>query len=172
VTGNETPVIFFKDVRTTLLKIMFAASGDAGSRLDDDTPNPFGMISKSSGLLASLPFPSILLSWLSGNDLTILTEAFTRSGFDGGLNYYRNLDRNWEHQAAFDGLTVKVPSLFLQGENDTCRVMPGMDAIIAEMPRMAPFLKDSIILPGAGHWLQQERPKEFNFHLSRFLKEL
>lgn len=156
------------EVRTALLKILFYASGEAGPRSGGNTPNPFGMVSKTAGWLASLPVPSSRPSWLSDRDLDVLTEAFSH-GFEGGLNYYRNLDRNWEHQAAFEGLKLEVPALFVQGENDTGRVIPGMDEIIAAMPGLAPQLLDSAILPGAGHWVQQERPQDFNALLLSFL---
>jgi pimeloyl-ACP methyl ester carboxylesterase len=162
-----------RDIRTSLRKIYFAASGDAGPRRPgDDTPNPFGMVSRLHGLLNALPDPDMLPAWLTDADLDIYTAAFERSGFRGGLNYYRNLDRNWELQRSLHGLQVTVPALFAVGERDPGLQIPGMEAIIGAMPRLAPDLRDSIVVPGAGHWLQQERPDAVSQALLDFLVAL
>ncbi|MFX6040240.1 alpha/beta hydrolase, partial [Acinetobacter baumannii] len=93
---------------------------------------------------------------------------FNASGFRGGLNLYRNLDRNWELQRSLDGLEVTVPALYMVGERDTGFGIPGMRQIIADMPRLVPRLTDAIIVPGCGHWIQQERPDVVNAALVRF----
>ncbi len=162
-----------RDTRSSLRKIYFSASGDAGPRRPGDgTPNPFGMVPRSHGLLGALPDPDMFPGWLTEADLDIYTAAFERSGFRGGLNYYRNLDRNWELQRSLHGMQVTVPALFAVGERDPGLQIPGMDAIIGAMPRLAPGLRDSIVVPGAGHWLQQERPDAVNRALLGFLEAL
>lgn len=161
-----------RDTASTLRKIYFAASGDAGPRTDPNTPNPFGMVTRGQGLLDSLPDPVVLPSWLEQADLDIFVESFRRSGFRGGLNYYRNLDRNWMLQSAFVGKQVEVPALFLVGERDTGLAIPGMDQIIKAMPELVPQLRVSEVIPGAGHWLQQEAPSDVNAALVRFLRTL
>lgn len=162
-----------RDTRTSLRKLYFSASGDAGPRRPgDDTPNPFGMVMRSQGLLGALPDLDKLPAWLTEADLDIYTAAFERSGFRGGLNYYRNLDRNGELQRSLQGVQVTVPALFAVGERDAGLQIPGMDAIIAAMPRLAPNLRDSIVVPGAGHWLQQESPDAVNRALFDFLDAL
>lgn len=164
---------FERDIRLTLRKILFAASGEAGPRgASDDTPNPFGMVSRADGLLASLPDPAALPAWLTETDLDVLTQAFTAGGFRGGLNLYRNMDRNWELQHSLNGLTVTVPALYMSGERDPGLAIPGMRQIISEMPRLVPQLTDAIDLAGCGHWIQQERPDTVNTALVRFLKGL
>jgi pimeloyl-ACP methyl ester carboxylesterase len=164
---------FEADVRQTLRKLLFAASGEAGPRQPgDDTPNPFGMVSRQRGLLAPLPDPATLPSWLTEADLDVYTAAFTASGFAGGLNYYRNLDRNRELLAPFQGLPVAVPALFLIGQRDVGLSIPGMREIIAAMPSLVPQLRPVVELPAAGHWLQQERPAEVNAALLAFLQSL
>ncbi|WP_431262752.1 alpha/beta fold hydrolase [Roseateles chitinivorans] len=163
---------FERDVGKTLRRIYFAASGEAGPREDARTPNPFGMVSRDDGLLAALPDPDQLPAWLAAADLAAMVASFERSGFRGGLNYYRNLDRNWALQAAFDGLKVEVPALHLIGERDAGRVMPGMDRIIEAMPALAPRLTASQVIAGAGHWLQQEAPEAVNAALLGFLRGL
>lgn len=164
---------FELQVRQTLRKILFAASGEAGPRQPGDgTPNPFGMVSRQQGLLAPLPDPVTLPGWLTEADLDVYTAAFTASGFAGGLNYYRNLDRNRELLAPFQGLRVQVPALFLIGQRDVGLSIPGMREIIAAMPGLVPQLRPVVEVPEAGHWLQQERPAEVNAALVAFLQSL
>ncbi|TIX89137.1 alpha/beta hydrolase [Rhizobium sp. P44RR-XXIV] len=164
---------FSQDVSLTLRKLIYAASGEAGPRkAGDATPNPFGMVQRSTGLLATLPDPIQPPDWLPKEDFERLVTAFKASGFTGGLNYYRNLDRNWELQQANAGQLVNVPALFMTGERDTGLSIPGMDQIIASMPHLVPHLRGSHVLPAAGHWLQQERPSEVSELTINFLKQL
>ncbi len=162
-----------RDVPASLLKILHAASGDAGARLPGDgTPNPFGMVQRRAGLLAPLPLPSSLPAWLPAAELGALVADFQASGFGGALSYYRNLDRNWELAAALRGRTVDVPALYLAGGRDPGLAIPGMRQILDAMPALVPRLAGTHILEGAGHWLQQERPAEVSGHLVRFLEGL
>ena len=162
-----------RDVRQSLRKILGAAAGEAGPRQPGDgTPNPFGMVSRQAGLLAPLPDPKTLPSWLTEADLDVYVAAFTATGFAGGLNYYRNLDRNRELLLAFQGLPVAMPALFLIGQRDVGLSIPGMREIIADMPRLVPQLRPTVELADAGHWLQQERPTEVNEALLAFLRSL
>ncbi|WNN49896.1 alpha/beta hydrolase [Siccibacter colletis] len=170
---NVAKAEFSRDVSLTLRKVIFAASGEAGRREPGDgTPNPFGMVMKSTGLLANLPTPSGLPEWLPNRDFDKLVAAFESSGFTGGLNYYRNLDRNWELQQTQAGQTVTVPALFMIGERDTGLSIPGMDQIIAGMPNLVSDLRGSYVIKEAGHWLQQERPTEISELIIKFLREL
>ncbi len=170
---NGAEAEFGRDVALTLRKLLFAASGEAGPRLPgDSTPNPFGMVLRSTGLLKSLPEPAALPDWLPGLDFDRLVHDFEASGFRGGLNYYRNLDRNWELQHVSAGLPITVPALFMIGERDTGLSIPGMGQIIAGMPTLVPDLRGSHIISEAGHWLQQERPKEVSAAILRFLESI
>jgi pimeloyl-ACP methyl ester carboxylesterase len=175
-TPGEAEAEFERDVAATLRKVLFTASGDAGPRAPepggDATPNPFGMVSRRGGLLAPLPDPPALPVWLSAADLDVYARAFTRSGFGGGLNYYRNLDRNWELDAALAGLPVTVPALYVAGARDPGLAIPGMQELIAGMPRLVPRLARTETLPDCGHWVPQERPAEVNAALLQFLREL
>ncbi|GMG90494.1 epoxide hydrolase [Cupriavidus sp. TKC] len=160
-----------RDVAATLRKIYFSASGDVGDR-DASTPNPFGLVPRDKHYLDALgDFPS-LPDWLGSADLEAFVRAFNVSGFRGGLNYYRNLDRNWEMQAAFEGLRIEVPALYLVGERDTGLAMPGMREIIDAMPKIVPNLRKSDVVSTAGHWLPQEAPDVVNAALVEFLREL
>lgn len=160
------------NVAVTLRKIYFAASGDAGPRDDPKTPNPFGMVPRSGGLLAMLPDPQTLPAWLGPDDFTLFVRSFEQSGFRGGLNYYRNLDQNWESEAAFQGLHVNVPAIYFVGERDTGLAMPRMKAIINAMPSLVSQLQISQVIPKVGHWLQQEAPEVVNALLLGFLDSL
>ena len=163
---------FERDIDATLRAIYFAASGEAGPRDAPGTPNPFGMVAHGRGLLDSLPVPQTLPAWLTPSDLDIFVQSYTASGFRGGLNYYRNLDRNWALQAALEGKQVDVPALYLVGERDTGLAIPGMDQIIKAMPALVPQLRAVQVIPGAGHWLQQEAPDAVNLALVNFLTSL
>ncbi|TCW85731.1 epoxide hydrolase [Burkholderia sp. SRS-46] len=160
-----------RDIAATLRKLYFWASGDAGPR-DEKTPNPFGLVSRNEGLLSALPEPASRPAWLDDLDFDACVRAFEASGFRGGLNYYRNLDRNWELQAAFNDLLVQPPALYLVGEYDTGLAIPGMHEIIGAMPKLVPHLRDSQIIPRAGHWLQQEAPDRVNVAVIEFLRNL
>lgn len=162
-----------RDLRTTLLKIFHAASGDAGPReTGDATPNPFSMVSRQDGLLAPLPMPSQTPHWLSERDLDAFVEDYAASGFRGPLNLYRNLDRNWHLQKAFAGRTVDVPALYIVGSRDTGLSIPGMRDIIAGQADLVPQLWDVVFLDGVGHWVPQESPDLLNGALLRFLSDV
>lgn len=160
------------DTATSLRRIFFSASGNAGPRDDLSTPNPFGMLPRRSGLIATLPEPGDIPDWLESSDFSKFVEAFDESGFRGALNYYRNLDRNWAIDAAFEGLRVEVPALYLVGERDTGLAIPGMKDIIDAMPTLVPRLRFSSVIPKAGHWLPQEAASRVNAELLRFLDAL
>ena len=101
-----------------------------------------------------------------------LGEEFRRSGFRGALNYYRNIDRNWEITGAMAGLQVTVPALYLAGDRDFVVSFPGTDQLLANMKTFVPGLRKIQMLPGCGHWTQQERPNEVNAALVEFIRAL
>jgi epoxide hydrolase A/B len=112
-----------------------------------------------------------LPDWLSEADLSYFSEAYRKAGFRGGLNWYRNIDRNWELTAPWQGAQIHQPSLFIAGSNDS--VITGLIGAkrVADMERVLPNLKQKLIIDGAGHWIQQERADEVNAALIAFLKE-
>lgn len=106
--------------------------------------------------------------WLTEADLSVYVEAFERTGFSGGLNYYRNLDRNWERGAGLADRRIEQPALFVAGSRDPVqRFLPPeiMDGWVTS-------LRGTVRLEGAGHWIQQERPREVNEALLGFLSGL
>jgi pimeloyl-ACP methyl ester carboxylesterase len=106
--------------------------------------------------------------WLAEEELAVYVEAFERTGFTGGLNWYRNMDRNWELTAAVAERRVEQPAMFLTGELDLVRgFMPAeaMDGWVTD-------LRANVVVPGAGHWVQQQAPQEVNAALLDFLETL
>jgi pimeloyl-ACP methyl ester carboxylesterase len=103
--------------------------------------------------------------FLTDEDLQVYVDAYTRTGFRGGLNYYRNLDRNWERTAAVADRRITQPALFLTGERDQVRrFMPA-----AAMDGWVTDLRVNEVIPGAGHWLQQHAPGPVTEHLLSWL---
>jgi len=116
---------------------------------------------------ADRPLPD----WISEADLSYFTEAYRKSGFRGGLNWYRNIDRNWELTAPWQGAQIHQPSLFIAGSKDS--VITGLIGAkgVAAMERVLPNLTQKLIIEGAGHWIQQERADEVNAALIGFLRQ-
>ncbi|MFF1694697.1 alpha/beta fold hydrolase [Streptomyces sp. NPDC058257] len=101
-----------------------------------------------------------LPSWLTEDDLDVYAAEFERTGLTGALNRYRNVDRDWEDLAAWDGAPITQPSLFIGGDQDASTTWMA-DAIKA-YPETLPGLVSSHIIEGCGHWVQQERAFEVN----------
>ncbi len=150
------------DVRDTMRRFLYAASGDVTEPLD------FWRKPKTAKFLDGLPNPQKLPPWLTETDLDYFTAEFRRTGFRGGLNWYRNLDRNWRLTAELVEAKVTQPALFIAGERDGVLAMIPVDA----MRPLVPNLTRLVMLPGCGHWTQQERPAEVNAALIQFLKGL
>ena len=85
--------------------------------------------------------PATLPSWLTEADVDFYAEEFARTGFRGGLNYYRNIDRNWELLAPFAGARVTVPALYIAGDRDPVVRFPGMDQLIPNLSKFVPQLR-------------------------------
>ncbi|MBR1127658.1 alpha/beta fold hydrolase [Bradyrhizobium iriomotense] len=140
-----------------------------GRGLADPTAAMF--VQEDKGFLGHATAGEPLPAWLSEADLAYFTEAFRKSGFRGGLNWYRNLDRNWELTAPWQDAQIHQPSLFIAGSKDA--VITGLIGAkrVNELERVLPNLKRKLIIEGAGHWVQQERPEEVNAALAGFLRE-
>lgn len=167
---------FEADPRKTLGAMLFGGSGEgvtairAMAAASGQPSKGVGMVSRKDGMLPKVPVP--LPSWLSAADLDYYAGEFARSGFRGPFNYYRNIDRNWELMGAFEGVKVVVPSLYMAGDHDMVIAFPGAAEQIANMKQSVPQLREIKMLPGCGHWTQQERPAEVNAALINFLRSL
>ena len=156
-----------REVRMTMRRLLYGLSGDAAPA---ERWHPVLPASQAS-FFNSAGDPAVLPAWLSEKDLDIYTAEFQRSGFRGGLNWYRNIDRNWELLAAFSGARVLQPTLSLQGDQDPTFEDAGAERRTEQMERFVPHLR-KVMLPGAGHWLQQERSAEVNEAILTFLGDL
>ena len=123
-------------------------------------------------LLSVAVDPDPLPGWLTEADVDVYTREFERTGFRGGLNWYRNIDRNWELLAPFSGARMTVPALFIAGDRDPVLSFPGSQTALDGMATLVPNLRKTLILEGCGHWTQQERPAEVNTAMLEFLRSL
>jgi pimeloyl-ACP methyl ester carboxylesterase len=130
------------------------------------------MVPRRGGFFATLPDTIPRPAWLTAEDLSHYVAEFTRTGFRGGLNWYRNMDRNWETGRVFRGADIRVPALFIAGDQDVVPEFPGLAQVVAALPQIVPTLRDSITLPGCGHWTQQERPREVSDALVAFARSV
>lgn len=120
------------------------------------------------GFVDRLPEPAGLPAWLTQDELDHYVDEFSRTGFTGGINWYRNLDRNWELTPQLEGAKVTMPSLFIGGSLDPVLLMTPLgvqDDIVTDH-------RGNVVVEGAGHWVQQEAPAAVNDALLTFLKSL
>ncbi|WP_033347946.1 alpha/beta fold hydrolase [Kitasatospora aureofaciens] len=154
------------DIKSSLRRILCGVQPDG-------VPRPW-IVPEGKALLDTVPEPEELPDWLTDADLDAFTADYARHGgqaFTGGLNWYRNLDRNAELLAAFTGVTVEVPALYVAGEQDLVNAMVPPEALAHLLGRL-PRLHRHVRLPDTGHWTQQERPAEVTEALLDFLKSL
>ena len=154
---------FEADLRLALKKFLYMASGDA------DSTTTLLMRGPDDDLLTGLEVPEALPDWLTEEDLDTYTAEFTASGMRGPLNYYRNHDLTWELTA---GAPTKIsqPAMFAAGDRDGVIVMAA-DAL-ENLPTNVPDLRINELIPGIGHWTQQEAPEAVNKLLLKFLEEV
>ncbi len=124
------------------------------------------------GWIPRLGEPQYLPDWLTEHDLDYFVSEFEEAGFRGGVNYYRNLDRNWELTAELEGATIDVPVAFVAGADDIVISGATEEQLTASMSRVATDLRDVTVIPDAGHWIQQEKAEEVNALLLDFLAGL
>jgi pimeloyl-ACP methyl ester carboxylesterase len=158
-----------RDVERTLRLMLFYSSGDAPAAANS---GPVGMVPIGRPWLADRSPPQTLPGWLSEADVQFYTGEFKRSGFRGGLNWYRNIDRNWELMAPWKDAKLQVPTLYIVGDRDLVYRFPGMDTLLANLKNFVPKLDKTVLLEGCGHWTQQERAEQVNNEITRFLKSL
>jgi pimeloyl-ACP methyl ester carboxylesterase len=163
-----------RDVRRTIRSCLYSASGDAPRRpvSGGAAAAAVGMVPRHGGFLTSMADPASLPPWLTESDVDFYIGEFARTGFRGGLNWYRNIDRNWELLTPFAGARVTVPALYVAGDRDPVVAFRGMDQLIPSLSKFVPELRGTIMLPSCGHWTQQERAQEVNTAMIDFLRGL
>jgi pimeloyl-ACP methyl ester carboxylesterase len=153
------------DPATTLKKLFFAYDGATPA-----DRRSTGFMPEGVSLLASIDDAATPPPWMTPAHFAEYVAAFTAGGFDGPLNWYRALDRNWALTAFLQGQKIGQPALFVVGENDPVRHYAGQHE--AGLKDWVPNLTRSVVVPGAGHWIQQERAAEVNALLLEFLAGL
>ena len=156
-----------RDARGSLRRFLYGLSGDAAPDERWRPEMPMGR-----GVLDALGDPKELPGWLTEADLQFYSDEFSRSGFSGGLNWYRAMDLSWELMAPWAGATVAPPALYIAGERDVVLSFAGMRERLPRLQEHAPNLRRTVLLPECGHWTQQERPAEVNAELVAFLQSL
>ncbi len=155
-----------QDIRGALRRLYYTAGGEMVEK-----DKGFGRLTGGT-LLANTVDPETLPAWLSDADLDYYAGEFALAGFRGGLNWYRNLRRNWELSGPWRGQPIRQPSQFIAGSRDGVLRFPAAKSQLDAYPTTLPGLRGSHILEGAGHWVQQERAAEVNDLLIEFLKSL
>lgn len=155
-----------RDVAATIRLVNYNGSGDGPGR------QAFGRLRPGRGLLGDMVEPESLPSWLSEETIAAYAAEFQRTGFRGGLNWYRNLTRSWELLAPWRGAVIRQPSMFVAGARDSVLRFPAARAQLDNFGKTLPALRGCHLLEGAGHWIQRERTAEVNDLLVDFLNGL
>ena len=141
-----------------------------------DTPREAPAITdparSAGGLIPRRGVPKALPPWLTQEDLDYYVNEFTEAGFRGGINYYRNFDRNWRTGERVAAMKVTQPALFIAGTEDSVISGASAEQLQNMMKSTTTELRGVILYPGAGHWIQQERSVEVNSAIVEFLGQL
>jgi pimeloyl-ACP methyl ester carboxylesterase len=161
----EAEAALGRDIRRVFRSQFVSLSGDRPASAGGGFAA--GMVPRKGALL---PEPPSLPAWISESDIDVYVKEYALSGFHGPLAWWRNIDRGWELMASFAGATVTVPALYMAGDRDFVAAVYSQD--IAKQSALVPKLRPTIILPGCGHWTQQERAAEVSAAMIDFLRQL
>ena len=151
------------DPEATLRRLAYSMSGDGPGRV------VAGVLAPGAGFLDNTVEPDELPAWLDREDLAYVAREFSRTGFRGGLNWYRSMALSTQFLAPWRGAIIHQPSLFLAGARDDVLKFPSARSQIDHFPTTLPGLRGCHILDGAGHWIQRERAAAVNELLLAFL---
>lgn len=112
-----------------------------------------------------------LPSWISDEDIRYYTSEFEKTGFTGGLNYYRAWDKTWELTAPWSGAKINVPAKFIIGDLDLTYRIPTTQEFICKGDEFVPLLEDVVIMKDVGHFINEEKPNEINELIINFMKK-
>ena len=155
---------FERDLASAVRRVLFFGSGNA--------PSDGGMslmVPAGSGFLGLSTDPPNLPTWLTEEDIQVYAAGLRMNGMRGPFSWSRNIDRTWELLAPFQGAKVMPPALFVAGSRDAVIASPMGRGALDAMPTSVPNLRERVLIPGAGHWVQQERPQEVGAALCSFL---
>ncbi|KAI0512285.1 hypothetical protein KFK09_012924 [Dendrobium nobile] len=135
--------------------------------------SPQALFIPEKGFPGGLSEELTLPYWLSENDINYFASKFSKTGFSGGINYYRNMNRNWELTAPWTGIQIKVPTKFILGDQDVAYHFMGLKDYIETggLKRDVPLLEDYVLMKGVGHFINQERPEEISHYIYEFIKK-
>jgi len=173
---NEFYILYFQEpgkaekdldanVRETVIKSFYSLSADA----PPEKRWRF-LFNKGENFTDTVYMPDSLPGWVTEEDVDFFTREFERTGYGPGVNWYRNFDRSWELTPFLSGAKIRQPSMFIAGAEDSVVAMMG-PAIENQEASMID-LRKKILVPDAGHWVQQEKPGEVNKLMIEFLKEI
>jgi pimeloyl-ACP methyl ester carboxylesterase len=111
--------------------------------------------------------PKELPAWLKPEDLDYYATEYARTGFRGGLNWYRSQDITWKETGFLIGRKLLQPTLYIAGADDGVVAMG--PAAVENLEKSVPNLWKKVLLPGVGHWTEQEAPGEVNRLIVEFL---
>ena len=152
-----------RDPADTMTRMLAGLTVPEGGQLDTSGLSaPAG-----TGFVDRLPKPDGLPAWLSQDELDHYIAEFTRTGFTGGISWYRNMDRNWATTPELEGHQLTMPAAFLTGVDDPVNLM----SPAALMEGYVKDLRFTRFVDGAGHWVQQEKPDDVNAALLEFLSD-
>ena len=164
--GQEAEEEFARDARYTIARVLYIGSGDTPR---DDKMSMY--VDRAKGFLGAARGDVPVPPWLTAHDVDVFAAEYQRTGFRGGLNWYRNIDRNWELTAPWHDARIMQPALFIAGSNDAVITGSMGQRALDELETVVPNLQRKIIIEGAGHWIQQERPDAVNAALISFARE-
>lgn len=140
-----------------------------------DTPRSPAVVTDpkraAGGWIDRLGAPLEQPNWLAEADLDYYVSEFTRSGFRGGVNYYRNFDTNWDLTEDLDPV-IQIPSAFISGAADVVIGGASQEALISMMKPVMTDLREVTLVPKMGHWVQQEAPAATNVAILGFLRSV
>ena len=156
---------FEADLRKSLRTIYYSVSGDIPAELRPKQKPA------TSRFLDGMPDPATLPSWLTEEDLDYYVAQYEQSGFRGPLNWYRNIDRNADLTPQLEHAKIEQPAFFIAGTHDPVLYFGNGKALESMQRRMAD-LRGTLLIKGAGHWVQVERPAEVTEALLGFLQSV
>jgi pimeloyl-ACP methyl ester carboxylesterase len=151
------------DIRKSLRTIYFMTSGDVPAEMRPARKPA------TAKLLDGMTDPERFPSWLTEEDLDYYVAQYQQSGFRGPLNWYRNIDRNIEITPQLETAKIEQPSFFIAGKKDPVLSF-GRGDWVSKMDNWVTDLRGKVLIEGAGHWVQMERPAEVNEALLGFLR--
>jgi len=163
--AEDAHEVFDADTAKALRKAFYAYDGAT-----PDGGQSTGFIREGETFISTVPDDVPLPPWMNAAHFAEYVDAFAAGGFRAPLDWYRNLDRNWALTAHLQDARILVPAAFVVGDRDPVRNYSGQHE--AGLKDQVPDLRLQVVVPGAGHWIQQERAQEVNRLLLEFLRGL